>query len=123
MVFGGTGLFLVPWMILYATTTDEPAGALLLAACSVALFVITGYFELQARRIERRPSDEDVAVEAPATVEAPEPAAHGPEMSVWPLLMAGAATLLGFGLAFTVWVAIPAGLMLAVGVYGYAREV
>jgi hypothetical protein len=36
--------------------------------------------------------------------------------------MAAAATLLAFGAAFTLWVAIPAGLLFAIAVIGYARE-
>jgi hypothetical protein len=144
LVFAGTGLFLVPWTVLYAASSEDRAGALLLAVCSVALLAIAGYFQFQAARVARRPSD--VAVQAAATETAAEaeagtlrteaPAAgagtlqteaqvahpHPPEVSVWPLLMAGAATLLGLGLAFTVWVVIPAGLLLVVGVLGYARE-
>jgi hypothetical protein len=120
-VFGGTGLFLVPWAILYGVSSDERAGVLLLAGCAVALLVLAGYFEVVSRHVAARPEDEEdpVAVAAPPA----EMTVHqAPEISVWPLVMAGAATLLGFGLAFTVWVAIPAGLLLAVGVFGYARE-
>jgi hypothetical protein len=122
-VFGGTGLFLIPWTVIYVVSTDEPAGGLLLGACSVALLALAGYFEWQARRVDRRPSDVDVPATAGARVPPATPGtAHPPDMSVWPLVMAGAATLLCFGLAFTVWVAIPAGLLLVFGVLGYARE-
>jgi hypothetical protein len=117
-VFGGTGLFLVPWTVLYAVSSHERAGALLLAGCAVALLALAGYFEVQSRRVDSRPSDHDLPPEA-KPVRVP---AHPPDVSVWPLVMAAAATLLGLGLAFTVWVAIPAGLLLAVGVLGYARE-
>jgi hypothetical protein len=117
-VFGGTGLFLVPWTVLYAISARERAGALLLAGCAVALLALATYFEVQSRRVDSRPSDVDVAPE----VDVVPVHAHPPDISVWPLVLAAAATLLGFGLAFTVWVAIPAGLLLAVGLIGYARE-
>jgi hypothetical protein len=128
LVFAGTGLFLVPWTVLYAVSSDDRAGSLLLAVCSLALLAIAGYFQLQSGRVDRRPSDpdaEDAALAADAGAVPPKEveAVHPPEASVWPLLMAGAATLLGLGLAFTVWVVIPAGLLLVAGVLGYAREV
>jgi hypothetical protein len=126
LVFAGTGLFLVPWTVLYAASSGDRAGALLLAGCAVALLAIAGYLQLQARHVGRRPSDADAdaaAEEAPAVAAAASvQAAHPPDVSVWPLLMAGAATLLGLGLAFTVWVVIPAGLLLVAGVLGFARE-
>jgi hypothetical protein len=118
LVFGGTGLFLVPWTVLYVVSSDDRAGGLLLAGCAVALLALASYFALQSRRTDVRASERDL----PSDVDEVAVHGHAPAMSVWPLVIATAATLLGFGLAFTVWVAIPAGMLLAVGVLGYARE-
>jgi hypothetical protein len=125
-VFGGTALFLVPWTVLYWASSGDRAGEILLVGCIAALSIVTAYLWVRSARLPPRSEDlAEIPGPAPqaALVDAPrEEVHHAPIFSVWPLVMAGAATLLGLGLAFTVWIAVPAGLLLAFAVYGYARE-
>jgi hypothetical protein len=115
-VLGGLGLFLIPWLTIYALTEHDDAGALLLGLSAVALLAIAVFLLFVSRGLTSRPSDR--SNEPP-----PERLVHHPHvMSIWPLVMAAAATLLGFGAAFTLWVAVPAGLLFAIAVVGYARE-
>ena len=115
-VLGGIGLFLIPWATIYVLTEHDDAGALLLGLSAVALLAVAVFLTFASRGLASRPSDRSHAP-PPAHLE------HEPHMiSVWPLVMAVAATLLAFGAAFTLWVAIPAGLLFAIAVIGYARE-
>ena len=114
-VFAGVGAFLVPWAVLYAATSDDEAGAVLLFVSAAALLAVAGYLTMAARGVAPRASDDPDAAPTDAHHEAPVP-------SLWPFLIGGGATVLGFGLAFTSWVAVPAGLVLGIGVIGYVRE-
>lgn len=115
-VFAGVGLFLVPWLIVYVATEYDDAGALLLGLCAVALLLVAGYLLYASRGLASRPSDRR---HAPP----PEHVEHHPHvLSIWPLVIAAAATLLGFGAAFTAWVVVPAGLLFAFAIVGYVRE-
>jgi len=116
LVFGGIGLFFVPWLIIYVATEYDQAGALLLAVGAIALLAIAAYLTWSARGLPSRPSDRSAAVEAST------PTHHAPDVSLWPLVMGVGAMLLGFGLAFTVWVTVPAGLFFLFAIIGYARE-
>ncbi|HEX7094465.1 MAG TPA: cytochrome c oxidase subunit 4 [Acidimicrobiales bacterium] len=115
-VFAGAGVFLVPWTIVYVTTEYDQAGALLLALAAVALLVIAGFLTYSAQGRPSRPADRSVA--PPETL-----VRHEPEVSVWPLAMAMGAMLLAFGIAFTVWIAAPAALVLLLAIVRYAREI
>lgn len=115
-MFGGIGLFFVPWLIIYVATEYDRAGALLLAVGAVAMLAIAAYLTYSARGLPSRPEDRSSVVEAST------PSHHAPEVSLWPLAMAAAATMLAFGLAFTVWVTVPAGVLFLFAIMGYARE-
>jgi hypothetical protein len=115
-VLGGLGLFLIPWFTVYVVTEHEDAGALLLGLCAVALLVIAVFLLFASRGLSSRPADR-------SQTPPPERLVHHAHInSIWPLVMAGAATLLAFGAAFTLWVAVPAGVLFAIAVIGYARE-
>jgi hypothetical protein len=114
-VFAALGAFLVPWTVIYVVSSDDRAGGLLLALCAVALLGLAAFLAAGARHVARRAQDDEAA--------SPEPPDHAPlAVSVWPLLVGIGATVLGFGMAFTSWVAVPAGLLIGLGVAGYARE-
>lgn len=115
-VFLGAGAFLVPWTVVYAVTSEDRAGALLLGACALALAALGGFLLLVGRRVSARPEDVGEGPHRPHLDHRP----HA--VSLWPFVIGSGATLLGYGLAFTVWVAIPAGLLIGIGVLGYARE-
>ena len=114
-VFAALGAFLVPWTVIYVVSSDDRAGGLLLALCAVALLGLAAFLAAAGRHVAGRPEDDgDARPTAPH---------HAPlSVSVWPLLIGLGATVLGFGMAFTSWVAVPAGLLIALGVAGYARE-
>jgi hypothetical protein len=114
----GTGLFIVPWAILYWFVSYERAGSLLLAACAVALLGLAAYLLVAFRHRPPRPEDR------PDGVPAAEPTELGrfPSRSAWPLVAGAGAVLIGFGLAFTAWVALPGVLILAVSLVGLTAE-
>ncbi len=47
---------------------------------------------------------------------------HLPAPSYWPLVVAAATPIIGYGLIFSLWLTIPGGLLLAAGLYGWALE-
>ena len=115
-VYAGTGAFLVPWTVVYALTSEDRAGALLLGACALSLLAFGVFLVVSVRGAPARPEDLGDAPHRPHVEHQP----HA--VSLWPLVIGAGATLLGYGLAFTVWVAAPAGIVIALGVLGYARE-
>jgi Cytochrome c oxidase subunit IV len=115
-IFLGIGAFLIPWTAIYVLTSDDEAGGLLLALSAVAMLAVAAYLAGSSRGVPIREEDDPASTGEPILHTAP------PPLSVWPLLIGGGATILGFGMAFTSWVAVPAGLLIAMGVIGYVRE-
>jgi cytochrome c oxidase subunit 1 len=47
---------------------------------------------------------------------------HLPAPSYWPLVLAGAMPVLGYGVIFSLWLVIPGGIMMIAGLFGWALE-
>jgi hypothetical protein len=117
-VTGGAGVFIVPWAVLYWVTSGERAGSVLLAGCALSLLALAAYLVVSNRGRPARPADRPDGEPSPATVQL----GRFPTRSPWPLVSGGGAALIGFGLAFTAWLALPGALILVVGVVGLAAE-
>lgn len=119
------GLFglVVPFSVVYGIGAHEPAGNVLFVAFLVAL----AFLAVHAWRIVRRYADptpwpEDRADGGITDPDAAGPVGDFPSRSVWPMSIAGGATLLALGLAFNIWIALPGLLLLLTAVVGFALE-
>lgn len=114
----GTGLFIVPWAVLYAAVGGDRAGTALLGGCALSLLGLAAWLAVAFRTRPARP--EDRADGRPPAV--PVEVGRFPSRSAWPLVAGAGAVLIGFGLAFTVWVTLPGALILAVALVGLTAE-
>jgi hypothetical protein len=113
----GARIFLViaalvlAWFVIYWFLSYEPAGTVLLLLAAAMAAMIGGYLFLQARRAA------DPSAVGPAA-----DSHYLPHASVWPFAVAMGAILLGNGLALGFWAVAPGAILLAYGVWGYARQ-
>jgi hypothetical protein len=114
----GLGLFLVPWTVWYWLAAVEHGGATALLATVLALLFLSTYLFLTARRTGDRPEDRPDAGPADGAGEV----GVFPARSPWPAVMGVAATLTGFFLVFSRWLAVPGLALLLVGAAGLAAE-
>ena len=70
----------------------------------------------QEGRLVRVAATEDVVQKGDAT------GVHLPSPSYWPLVMASGFPLIGYGLIFNLWWALPGVLLLVVGIFGWVFE-
>jgi cytochrome c oxidase subunit I len=47
---------------------------------------------------------------------------HLPASSYWPIVLAASFPIIGYGIMFTLWLTIPGGLLLVLGLYGWSLE-
>jgi hypothetical protein len=117
-VYAGLFVLLVPFTVVYGIGTYEPAGNVLFTAF-LAAFVFLGVYAWRiVVRFGQPPEDRPDATQAEGAGEI----GDFPSRSVWPLAIAGGATLLALGLAFNVWIALPGLLLLLTAVLGFALE-
>ena len=117
-LFAGVGLFVLPFAALYWVTSYEPAGSVVLGFFIASLLYLSGWLFLQGRRTGARPEDRTDA--GPDDGEAV--VGWFPDRSIWPLVIGIASAILGLGLVFGRWVALPGVVLLAVAVVAFARE-
>ncbi len=117
-LLGGLGAFVAPFAALYWFTSYEEAGSVMLVAFVLSLLFLGGYVLMQARRTAPRPEDRTDGAPAPED----EDIGYFPTASMWPLVIGVAATLIGFGLVFTGWLALPGLLLMLGAAVGYARD-
>ena len=119
------GLFglIVPFTVIYGVGTGEPAGNVLFAAF-LAAFAFLGVhaWRIVRRYAEPTPWPEDRVDGLVTDADATGAVGDFPSRSVWPLSIAGGATLLALGLAFNAWIALPGLLLLLTAVVGFALE-
>jgi hypothetical protein len=118
VILGGLGLFLVPWTAVYWLVAHEHGGATALLATVLGLLFLGAYLLLQSRRTGPRPEDRPDARPADGAGEV----GVFPTRSPWPAVMGLAATLTGFFLVFSRWLAAPGLVLLLLGVAGLAAE-
>jgi hypothetical protein len=117
-VMAGLGLFLAPFTLLYWLAAHEHGGATALLATVLALLFLGAYLFLQARRTGPRPEDRPDASPADGAGEV----GVFPSRSPWPAVMGLAASLTGFFLVFSRWLAVPGLVLLLLGAAGLAAE-
>ena len=117
-VMVGIGVFVLPFAALYWVTSYEPAGSVVLAFFIASLLYLGGWLFLQARRTGPRPEDRTDA----GPDEGDQVVGWFPDRSIWPLVVGIASAVIGLGVVFGRWVALPGVVLLAVAVVAYARE-
>jgi hypothetical protein len=114
-LFTAVGVLVGVIAAIYWFTAYEDAGSVLLALSAVLATWTGTYLWLQLRQSHR------AAGETTAVAE-PEAHAYQPHASVWPFAIGlGAATLLN-GLVLGIWVVVPGGALMALGVGGFIRQ-
>lgn len=110
--------FMLPLGVIYWLASTEIAGSILLVVVTVAFAFVGVYLLIQSKRMDGfRPEDYDAEQHEGAGE-----VGSFPSASIWPFIAAVAVTFIGFGLTFSLWLAVPGlGLILA-SVVGMARE-
>lgn len=121
-VFVRAALYMALITAIYWVVSDEVAGTLLLAFLFVAAIVFVALARSIGRPSPRRSSllafDDEGGEEAPLEIEE-EPVVT---TSVWPLVGAAAAMLVGLGLLYGPWLWIPGAGLAAAGAYGWITQ-
>ncbi|HEX9993506.1 MAG TPA: cytochrome c oxidase subunit 4 [Acidimicrobiales bacterium] len=112
LIFGGIGLAVLAWGVVYWLTSYEDAGTVMLLLAAALLLSTAAYLFVQHRRLAAPADEGDEAVLEP----------WFPHASIWPFGMGFAGFLLANGLVLGVWFVIPGVLVLAASTLGYARE-
>jgi hypothetical protein len=118
-VLAGLAAVVAPWAVLYTVFSDDAAGSALLVVLVLSFAFVAVYLLVLARQVGPRPEDRDDA----------EPAAGAgtlgvfPAASIWPVTFGLALTVLGWGLVFSPWVALPGIALALFAVAGWAVEV
>lgn len=118
-VFLGSALFSAAIGLLYWLVSGEPAGTALLASMVLAPGTLAVYASLSARGQELPPQDRPEAGPADG---ADEPVGTFAAASAWPVILGAGSLLVAAGLAYGVWLLIPAAALLMLAVVGLARE-
>ena len=117
-LFAGAGVFLVATSTAYWFASYEDAGTTMLGLGVVAVLLIGGWLLIQSRKVGMRPEDRGDA--------RPEDGAgdlgYFPSLSIWPLVVGAGAVVIANGLVFGVWLGLAGGVILLVGLIGYAVE-
>lgn len=112
LVFGGIGLAVLAWGVVYGLTSYEDAGTTMLLVAALLLLVMAAYLFVQHRRLAAPADAGDTATIEP----------WFPHASLWPFGLGLAGFFLGNGMVLGVWFIVPGLLVLAASVLGYARE-
>ncbi|RZT86985.1 cytochrome c oxidase subunit IV [Pseudonocardia sediminis] len=113
-----TGFFFL-CAIVYTILAGEAVGVSALFLTGGLSLIVGTYFRFVSRRLEERPEDN---AEAEVSDGAGEVGFFSPG-SYWPVMMAGAAALVGIGLAFFyVWLIVIAGILLLGAIGGLVFE-
>lgn len=112
------GAFMLPLGIVYWLASYEIAGSILLFIVAVAFAFIGVYLAIQSKRMDGfRPEDYD-AEQADGAGEV----GSFPGASIWPLIAALGVMFIGYGLTFSLWIAVPGVALILATVIGMARE-
>lgn len=117
-LFAGAGGFFALTSTLYWFVSYEQAGTTMLVLSVAAVLMVAGWLFLWSRRIKSRPEDREDADPG----DAPEEIGYFPSSSIWPFVIGCGAVVIADSLVFGVWLGLTGGLILLVGVIGYAVE-
>ncbi len=114
-VFLAVGAFVLVVGAIYWGTAYEESGTVMLIVAGLLSLWISAYLWLRART----PSIEEDAVAA----ERPGEVVHYlPHASVWPFAIGLGAATLGNGLVLGMWLIVPGGLLMVLGIVGFVRQ-
>ena len=118
-VFLGSATFALVISMAYWFVTSEPTGTALLVSMILAPGLMAAYAASVSSGPTRPPQDRP-----DADPSAPDALVLGPVVpaSIWPIALGGGALLVAAGLAYGVWLLLPAGAVFLVTVVGLARE-
>jgi hypothetical protein len=117
-LFAGAGAFFSLTGTLYWFVSYEDAGTTMLALAVAAVFMVAGWLLFQSRKVGTRPEDRLDAEPGDGAGEL----GYFPSSSIWPFVLGCGAVVVANGFVFGVWLALFGGLLLLVGVIGYAFE-
>ena len=116
-LFAGAGGFFALTSTVYWFVSYEQAGTTMLVLSVAAVLMVAGWLFLWSRRIKSRPEDRDAE-----PGEGAEEIGYFPSSSIWPFVIACGAVVIADSLVFGVWLGLTGGLILLVGIVGYAAE-
>ncbi len=116
--FLGVTAFFVVIATIYALTSYEESGTVLLIGAALLGLFLCAYLLRESRRIEPRPEDRPDATLADGAGEVQ----AFPATSIWPFAFGFGATALATGLVFGVWVAVIGAALFVLGAVGYVLE-
>jgi hypothetical protein len=117
-VFLGSATFALVISMIYWFVTSEPTGTALL----VSMILAPGLMAAYAASISSGPRAPQDRPDAHPS--APDASVFGPVVpgSIWPITLGGGAFLVAAGLAYGVWLLLPAGAVFLVTLAGLARD-
>ena len=117
-LFAGAGAFLVVTTVSYWFVTYEDAGTTMLGLGVLSVLMVAGWLLVQSRKVGLRAEDRPDATQADGAGEL----GDFPSLSIWPFVIGAGAVVIANGLVFGVWLGVAGGLLLLVGLVGYAVE-
>jgi Cytochrome c oxidase subunit IV len=115
-VFLAVGAFVLVMGTIYWGTADEESGTVMLIVAALLSLWISAYLWLHARTPPTESADA-VAAERPGEV-----AHYLPHASVWPFAIGLGAATLANGLVLGMWLIVPGGLLMVLGIAGFVRQ-
>jgi Cytochrome c oxidase subunit IV len=114
-VFLAVGAFVLVVGAIYWGTAYEESGTVMLIVAGLLSLWIAAYLWLRARTPSTDP--EAVAAKRPREV-----AHYLPHASVWPFTIGLGAATLANGLVLGMWLIVPGGLLMVLGIAGFVRQ-
>lgn len=118
LVFLGLGVLLAPFAVIYWIGSSEASGNVLFGGLLVSLWSVAVFAYAVSGRYRTPAEDRPDALPS----EGAGVIGSFPSRSVWPITLAGAAGLLGYGLAFNAWLALPGAALVLLACIGLAME-
>jgi hypothetical protein len=118
-LFAGAGAFLFLTSTIYWFVTYEHAGTALLGMGVAAVLMVAGWLAFQAARLPGpRPEDRTDADPSDGAGDL----GYFPASSIWPLVLGAGGVLAVNGFVFGVWLGLAGGVLILIGIVGYASE-
>ena len=118
LLFAFLAVFLGTVTAVYWLLSRDPTGTTALGLSGGLAFIVGYYLLFTARRLDARPEDREDAEIAEGAGEV----GFFPPHSWWPILLAGAFSIVGMGLIFGRFMLITGALAIAVAIVGFTFE-